>query len=69
MIQVIIADVPDRENLVAELWVGDEQMAEVNLEDKEARVALYSRKSGEPWDLEFTDILRALQLAKERLQF
>ena len=65
---VKIASVPDREELVAELWEGDEMWAELSHE-REGQLVLeiYARSSGEPWSFAFDDAVRGLLEAKARL--
>jgi len=52
---------------VAEVFVGGEQLAEVNQERGTWSIELYPRASGEPWRLPFDAVLRTLQDAKSRL--
>jgi hypothetical protein len=67
-ISITIASVPDREELVAELWLGDEQVGEVS---KDARgefiIELYSAPAGTPWRIRLDDLVAALGEAKARL--
>jgi len=66
-LRICISSPPDRENLVAEVFVGNEQLAEVNYEQGTWNIEIYPRPSGEPWRLLLGDILRILQEAKSRL--
>ncbi len=45
----LITDVPDREELVAELWLDDEMWGEISQEDGNILLELYPRRDGEPW--------------------
>jgi hypothetical protein len=65
--RISISSPPDREHLVAEVFVGNEQLAEVNHEHGAWSVEFYPRASGEPWRLSFDAALRILQDAKSRL--
>lgn len=65
--RISISSPPDRESLVAEVFVGSEQLAEVNHEHGMWSVEFYPRASGEPWRLPFDAALRVLQDAKNRL--
>ena len=67
MIEIQIASVTDREELVAEIWVGSQMLAELRHEGGEHRVQLYPRTDGEPWDLLHADIVRTLEEARTRL--
>ncbi len=66
-IKIQIASLPDRENVVAELWVGNVQVAEVSKEDGPLRVELYSPPGANHLDLPLDEFLDALQRAKENL--
>ena len=50
-LRICISSPPDRERLVAEIFFGDEQWAELNQEGTELLFEFYSRQSGEPWSL------------------
>jgi hypothetical protein len=65
--RVDIASPPDRERLVAEVFFGHEQIAEVNQEAGKLQVEIYARPSSEPWVLDYQDFLQALTLATQRL--
>jgi hypothetical protein len=65
---VEIASVPDRDDLVAEVWMGRELVAELRYEENELRLQLYAGPGGSPWDLPCEPFLRALQEAQERLR-
>ena len=58
-----IASVSDRKKLVAELWYGDEQWAEVNQESGKLIIQIYQRRNGEPWSFEYNDALELLKSA------
>ena len=62
-----IASPPDREKLVAEMFFGSDQWAEVNHETNEVRVEFYARADGRPWNFSLTDAITALNIAKQRL--
>lgn len=66
-ITITIASVPDREELVAELWFGDTQWAELSQEGDCLVLQVYPRPSGQPWTFEFTDVVDALEAARQRL--
>lgn len=60
---VTIASVPDRDDVVAELWVGDEQCGEVSREGSTLRLELYARPGGVPWRVAFDEFLEVLKEA------
>jgi hypothetical protein len=67
-ISITIASPPDRDDLVAELWLGDNQIGEVSRDTKDALwVELYPALNNEPWRLHLDDLTTALARAKERL--
>lgn len=69
-LKVQIASVPDRDNLVAEIWVGDQQLAEVSQETGTLKIEIYQR-TGEArgiWEIEFDELVNALQEARNKLR-
>ena len=64
---VSITSPPDREKLVAEINVGNEQWAELNQEDGTLRLEFYPRPNREVWQLSFDEVLESLNEAKRRL--
>lgn len=66
-LRICISSPPDRKNLVAEVFVGIEQLAEVNHEDGQWSIEIYPRPSGSAWNLPFDETLRILQEAKSRI--
>jgi hypothetical protein len=66
--RVDIASPPDRERLVAEVFVGDAQWVEVLCEDgRHVEVEYYSKPDGSPWRLPFEASQAALSEAVARL--
>jgi hypothetical protein len=66
--RVEVTSPPDREFLVASIMVGTHEFAEVNQEAAVLQVEVYPRQDGEPWRLDYEGLVRALELAKERLE-
>jgi hypothetical protein len=67
-LRVKIASVPDRENLVGELWQGDVMWAELSHERAGSLVLeIYPNGSGAPWAFDFEDLMRSLKEAQSRL--
>ena len=62
-----VASVPDRNFLIAEVWAGDAQFAEVSKESGDLRVQVYPRDDGQPWTLRLEELLRVLAQAEIRL--
>jgi hypothetical protein len=66
-IQVDIASPPDREKLVAEIFIGNEQWAEINQEKNELELEIYPRQDGRPWIIPFGLAMEALETGRRRL--
>lgn len=66
-LKVLITSPPDRENLVAEVWVDDCQFAEVSQEDGTRLVEMYAHPRGETWRISFHDLIEVMELASVRL--
>jgi hypothetical protein len=65
---VEIASVPDREDLVAEIWLGNEMVAEMQRKpDGCFLLELYPRHHQNPWSFELQDWMEALSEARRRL--
>jgi hypothetical protein len=65
--KIEVTSVPHHDDLVAELWRGDEQVAQLRRLGMGARVQLYPQRSGAAWDFELSDFLSALEQARTRL--
>lgn len=64
--KIEITSVPDREKLVAEIWFGEELIAEVNQEEEKLKITLYNNQK---LFFQFADFLSALDEAKRKLLF
>ena len=65
-IEIVIASVPDRDHVVAELWSGDYLFAEIRVEHEDRLVEIYPRKEG-TWTLTVNDLVQALKQAEGKL--
>lgn len=65
--RLCISSPPDREHLVAEIFFGDQQWAELNQEGSELALEVYPRQDGKPWQLSFEVVTFALADARRRL--
>jgi hypothetical protein len=65
--EIITASPPDRDFLVTEIWVENEQLAEINREQGAISVEFYSRRDGQPWRLDFEEAVSALAQAEAEL--
>jgi hypothetical protein len=66
-ISILITSPPDREKVVAELWIEDVQIAEVSNEADELRVEFYSPPPPNQLSLSFDELMTALDKAKRNL--
>lgn len=64
---VELASVPDRDDLVAEIWVGTELLGEIRFDDGALRVQIYPRPDAEPWDISLDELTSALHLARQKM--
>ncbi|WP_143542408.1 hypothetical protein [Robiginitalea sediminis] len=62
--QVQIVDLPDRENLVAEIWMGDNQLCEINAEKDNLEIEFFEHAIKR---MDCDDFLSALTEARSRL--
>lgn len=65
--RVTVASPPDRERLVAEIFLGEVQWAEINQERDALEVEFYSRPDGNPWRIPLQAAMEALEDAKRKL--
>jgi hypothetical protein len=77
--RVVIASVPDRERVVAEIWIGECQFAELEIwigecqfaelrsEGEELLVEVYPHPRLPSWELPYQDLMELLVGAKTRL--
>ena len=67
--RVCVSSPPDRTKLVAEIFFGDQQWAELNQEGPELQLQLYGRNDGKPWEIPYSEVIAALEEAKKRLVY
>lgn len=65
--EILITSPSDREQLVAEIWCDDIQLAELNEEEGRPVLEIYPRPTGEAWILDFNDLIDLLQRARTAL--
>src|SRR5262249_40812017 len=65
--RICISSPPDRKRLVAELFLDNEQWAELNQEGNRLELEIYPKLSGSAWRLDFEDVLNVLAEVKKRL--
>lgn len=67
-ITVQIASIPDRENIVAELWQGGDMIAEVQqAADGGFTVEIYAKERDGPWRMNLDDLLNAFKKSVQHL--
>ena len=66
-LRVEIASPPDRERVVAQVMIGNEQWAEVNQENERLELEVYQRQDGPPFVVDFDDAMTALAEARQKL--
>lgn len=63
-----IASVEDRDELVAELWWDDHQVAELSQDGGRLRLQLYKAGTGKCWDFDYIEFAQAIAGLAERLK-
>ena len=66
--RITISSPPDREQLVAEIFFGNVQWAEISQEQERLDIEFYSRPDDQPWRIEFLSAINALNEAKLKLK-
>lgn len=62
-----VTSVPDRPGLVAEVWSGEELLAELRHEAGGVRVQLYPAPNRQSWDFTYEELTVALQQGRDKL--
>lgn len=62
-----LTGVPDRDELVVEIWCGDQLFAELRHDGADVAVQLYCPSSPRTWDIRLADLLDVLHKARDRL--
>jgi len=64
----LMSSPPDRENVVFEIWLGADQIAEVSREpERPFEIEIYSPAEGGKWNLELEEFMSLLSQAVKRL--
>jgi hypothetical protein len=66
-LSIEVASVPDRDELVAELWMGDRQVAELSQDGGKQLLQLYPPADGKWWEFELDEFVSRLGEMKQRL--
>ncbi len=65
--KIQLASLPDKRNLVAEIWYADELWAEISHEEDAPWLEIYPRRGGESWHFDLDQAIKMLAKAKQRL--
>ena len=65
--KIQLASLPEKVDLVAEIWYADELWAEISYEGDVPCLEIYPRHGGEIWHFELGQALEMLVKAKQRL--
>ncbi len=66
--RITVNSLPDRENLVAEIYYKHEQIAEINQETKELIIQVYApNKEQKYWEFSLDEFQKVVEEAKQRL--
>lgn len=68
MFEILITSPPDRENLVAEIWLMNELIAEVIHESGDLEIEIYMPQGSSKHKFELEAFIDVLTEAKERLE-
>ena len=66
--EILIASLPDREKVVAEIWFGEFQFAEISRESEELAVQVFPHPRGAEWLFKYADLMEVLAEAGRSLQ-
>ena len=66
-VKILVTSPPDREDLVAEVWIDDCQLAELSWNESAQVLELYPHPRGVPWRVPFETLHDALMAARTRL--
>lgn len=66
--KIEITSPPDKNNIVAEIWISDNHICEVNKESGYYEIEIYSPMNRKFWTFTLDEFLEVLQEAKKRLE-
>ena len=67
VMNILITSPPDRASVVAEVYVGNSQLAELSAQGGRVKCELYPRADGHPWRVDVDELIQSLKEAKRRL--
>jgi len=65
--EILIASLPDRERVVAEIFYENVQWVEISQETDELLIQFYPHPKEDQWEFPFDEAMQALEKAKNRL--
>ena len=65
--QIIIASLPDRERVVAEIYYNNMHWAEISQEGKEPLIQFYPHPHEKWWEFSYAEAIQVLEQAKNKL--
>jgi hypothetical protein len=65
--EIVLASSPDRDDLVAEIWVGTSQLGEARIEGNTVVVDIFRHPNAPRWTLLHSDLIALLTAAKQKL--
>ena len=65
--RIVVVGLPDRKNLVAEIFYKGEQWVEISHETGELIVQFYSPNNSDFWEFPLNEALEVLETAKKKL--
>lgn len=67
-VRINVASLPDRDDLVGEIWFGDIEFAELSIRDRHLRIDIFPHPDGKTWNLSWQDLIALVERAKARLE-
>jgi len=65
--RITVVSLPDRENLVAEVFYDNEQWVEISQETDDLMIRFYEPPQGDHWIFSYREATAALETAKNKL--
>ena len=65
--RITINSLPDRENIVAEIYYRHYQVAEISQETNELLIQIYSYKDKDYWEFSLEEFQKVIEVAKQKL--
>lgn len=65
--RITVISLPDRENIVSEIFYKGEQWVEISQETGELLIQFYNSNKGDHWEFSFDEAFNVLEKAKKRL--